>query len=298
MPVAIKPLDAPFGAEVRGLEIAAGVSDADFAVVEEAFERYSVLVFPGQDVTDAQQIAFSERFGPLERTISANSGVGSAIAVISNVGADGAIIPLDGWRAKYNSGNEMWHTDSSFKRVPAKASLLSGRETPPEGADTEFASMRLAYADLDAADRAWLEGKVAIHDFAYSRGLVAPDLLNEKQRQETPPVPQALIRRNPKHGAPALYVGAHARCIVGEPEAASRERLMALTAFTARPGRVYRHKWRPKDIVMWDNRACLHRGTTWDKAAHRRVMHRTTVAGAGPSASLTADGGAVVHPGV
>lgn len=295
MPVEVKPLDAPFGAKVTGVDIGVGLGDADFAVIEEAFERHSVLVFPEQNLDDTRQIAFSEKFGALERTVSTNTGGGTAVAVFSNVGADGEIIPTDSWRARFDTGNEMWHTDSSFKRVPAKASLLSGRVTPPAGGETEFCSMRVAFSDLPAARQKELDGLVAIHDFAYSRALVSPDLVTDKQRTETPPVPQAVVRRNPRHGAPSLYVGAHASHVVGRPVEESREMLRDLTAFCSAPERVYRHRWTQGDLVMWDNRCCLHRGRTWNKTKDRRTMHRTTVAGVGPTASLTEDGGAVVH---
>ena len=285
MTITFRTLTPVFGAEVFGADLAGGVSDADFAEIERLFNEYSVLVFPGQDIDDGRQIAFSRRFGPLEGTVRSNLGAGSEIAVISNVDPEtDAVLPVADWRNVYNSGNEMWHTDSSFKRVPATASLLSGREVPPEGGETEFASARAAHADLDPGLRDDLEDAVAIHDFSYSRGLIRSDLVDENQRRETPPVPQAVIRRNPVNGAPNIYAGAHASHIRGRDVEESRALLRSLTDHITRPDHVYTHRWRPKDLVMWDNRCCLHRGRPWDKAAHRRVMHRTTVAGMGPTA--------------
>ena len=125
---------------------------------------------------------------------------------------------------------------------------------------------------------------IAIHDFAYSRGLVAPDLINEAQQRETPPVPQAVVRSNPANGRKNFYAGAHASHIRGMPVEAGRALLRELTAIATQDQYVYRHAWRPKDLVMWDNRCCLHRGRPWEKAAYRRVMHRTTIAGVGPTA--------------
>lgn len=285
MTVTHRPLAERFAAEIHGVDIVGGVSDADFAVVERLFNDYSVLVFPDQDITDAQQIAFSRRFGPLESTIKKNFGGGTEIAVISNVDPKtDEIIPPSDEMMIYNSGNEMWHSDSSFKRVPAMASLLSGREVPPQGGETEFATMRAAYADLPEETKEAIEGKVAIHSILYSRSLINPELFNKEQQDEVPPVPQALVRENPVHHRRNYYVGSHAWYIRGMPEEEGKALIRELVAFATRPQYVYRHHWRPKDLVMWDNRCCMHRGRTWSKARYRRVMHRTTVAGDGPTA--------------
>ena len=286
MAVTFRPLAPAFGAEISGVDIAGGVGNADFAEIARLFNDYSVLVFRGQQIDDAQQIAFSKRFGPLESTVRSNAGAGSGIAVISNVDPEtGAILPVEDWRNVYNSGNEMWHTDSSFKRVPATASLLSGREVPPEGGETEFATGRAAWDGLEDALKDELEDLVAIHDFAYSRGLIRGDLVDEAQRRETPPVPQAVVRRNPANGRRNLYAGAHASHIRGRDVEASRAFLRRLTGRIVQERYSYAHSWRQGDLVMWDNRCCLHRGRPWNKAQYRRVMHRTTVAGIGPTAA-------------
>ncbi len=291
MAVTFTQLTPRFAAEVAGVDIAAGVNDAEMADIVRLFNDYAVLVFHDQNLTDAQQIRFAQHFsdvgnfGGLERTVLTNAGAGTAIAVISNVDpeTDTIIPPLD-TRMVFNSGNEMWHTDSSFKRVPATASMLSGREVPPTAGETEFASMRAAYDDLSDEMRKRLEGLVAIHDFSYSRGLVAPNLINEAQKRETPPVPQAVVRVNPANGRKNFFAGAHASHIRGWPAEEGRLLLKELTAFATQPPYVYTHTWRPYDLVIWDNRCCLHRGRPWDKTRYRRVMHRTTVAGIGPTA--------------
>ena len=286
MTITFEQLTPVFGAEVSGVDIAGGVSNADFAEIARLFNDYSVLVFPGQYIDDAQQIAFSKRFGPLEGTVRSNLGAGSEIAVISNVDPEtNTVLPVEDWRNVYNSGNEMWHTDSSFKRVPATASLLSGREVPPEEGDTEFATGRAAWDDLEDSLKEELDGLVAIHDFAYSRGLIRGDLVNEDQRRETPPVPQAVIRRNPANGRCNIYAGAHASHIRGRDVEESRALLRSLTDRIVQERYTYTHNWRQGDLVMWDNRCCLHRGRPWNKAKYRRVMHRTTVAGIGPTAA-------------
>ena len=282
----LQPVHPLFGVEVSGVDVR-HLDDAAFGRVRAAFEEHSVLVFHDQRLTDEEQIAFSVRFGPLEDTISGvarNKKMRSEIADLSNVDPDGNVIPGDDKRMVYHSGNQLWHTDSSFKRVPALASLLSGRECPPEGGETEFASMRAAYALLSEEDKRAIEGRVAMHSFAYSRGLVAPDLLTPEQEVALPPVPQAMVRSNPVNGRKSYYVASHASHIVGMPVEEGRAIIRRLLDFATQPERVYSHRWIPGDLVMWDNRAMLHRGRAWDYAKHRRVMHRTTVAGEGPTA--------------
>jgi alpha-ketoglutarate-dependent 2,4-dichlorophenoxyacetate dioxygenase len=164
------------------------------------------------------------------------------------------------------------------------ASLLSAREIPPEGGETQFASMRVAYERLPEDMRRFLEGKVAVHSFVYSRGLVDGELMPPDHAAQVPPVRQALVRTNPANGRKAFYVGSHACEIVGMPTAEARALLRELREAATRPELVYTHRWQVGDLVMWDNRCALHRGRPWDESRHRRVMHRTTVAGEGPTA--------------
>lgn len=283
MPITVTPLTPHFAAEVTGVDIARGVDAATYEAVRAAFEEHSVLVFPAQDVDDDQQAAFSALFGPLEKTIKTNVAAGSPIAVISNVGADGRIVPPDDKRLKHSAGNALWHTDSSFKKTPALASMLSGREVPPVGGETQFASTRVAWARLPAETRARLEGLVGVHSLAYSRGLIDPKLMNQTERAEVPPVLQVLVRENPVNGRKNYYVASHLERIVGMPVAEGRALAKELIEFATQPEYVYTHKWRPKDLVMWDNRCTMHRGRPWDTANHRRVMHRTTISDAAPT---------------
>ena len=281
MAITVKRLHPLFAAEIGGVDLTRALDDATFSTIENAFEEYSVLVFHGQRIDDEQQLAFSRRFGALEQTTAnvTNDGKRSEVADISNVGADGKLMPLDSKSMKYRDGNEMWHSDSSFKPIPAKASLLSAREVPPQEGDTEFASLRAAYAALPKQMLAGLENLIAIHSYTYSRGLLDPDLFTPEQAAQVPPVRQSLIRINPKNGRKALYLGSHASHIEGMPVEAGRKILHELLAAATQPSFVYRHAWRQFDLVIWDNRAVVHRGRGWDKARHRRVMHRTTVAG-------------------
>src|SRR5947208_1200585 len=205
---------------------------------------------------------------------------------LSNVGPrrERGLMGWDDRRMLYQSGNQLWHTDSSFKPVPALASLLSGREVPPVGGETEFTSMRHAYATLPEATTRTLEGKVTVHSILYSRSTIAPGLFDPEQEREQPPVRQALVRANPVNGQKSIYIGSHAWYVEGMDYDESRRLLDELLAHTTRPERVYAHRWRQWDLVMWDNRCVLHRGRLWDAALHRRVMRRTTVAGEGPTA--------------
>jgi alpha-ketoglutarate-dependent 2,4-dichlorophenoxyacetate dioxygenase len=291
MTLSIRPLHPAFGAEVVDVDVRR-LADPVFAEIAAAFEEHSVLLFRGQTIGDDEQIAFSRRFGPLEttiRTITSQARVAPEISNLANVDADGRLIPAGDRRNLFNAGNQMWHTDSSFKRVPALASLLAAREVPPVVGETEFASTRVAYGALPAATQRMLEGKVAIHSFAYSRGLVGDGLLPPDHAAQVPPVPQALVRANPRNGRKAFFVGSHACEIVGMATDEARALLRDLLERATRPALVYTHRWRPGDLVMWDNRCVLHRGRPWDESTYRRVMHRTTVAGEGPTAADVPD---------
>jgi alpha-ketoglutarate-dependent 2,4-dichlorophenoxyacetate dioxygenase len=286
MTITLKRLHPLFVAEVGGIDLTEPIDDKTFAQILDAFNEHSVLIFHDQPLTDEEQIVFSRRFGPLEQTtksIARNERVAREIADLSNVDPEGRMIPPEDRRMLYHSANQLWHSDSSFKKVPALASLLSAREVPPEGGETEFASLRGAWAAMPEATQRRLEGLVAVHHFAYSRALVAPGLLTPEQEAELPPVRQALVRTNPVNGRKALYVGSHASHIVGMPEEEGRTILQLLLAFATQPELVHCHRWRVGDLVIWDNRAVLHRGRPWDVGRYRRVMHRTTVAGEGPT---------------
>lgn len=286
MGILATPVQGDFVARVTGLDLSRPLDDGDFGQVREAFNRYAVLVFPEQRLTDEQQIAFSERFGPLEISIRRNRPrriANPRVSDISNVDERDRVFDPDDERAVYNAGNRLWHTDSSFKRVPAMASLLSGREVPPAGGETEYADLRAAWDALPAEKRRGLDGLVAEHSFVYSRGLIGYDQFTDAERAEVPPVPQAVVRTHPATGRPSLYLGSHASHIIGRPVEEGRALLKDLLDFATRPEFVYRHVWRQHDLVMWDNRCVLHRGRPWDERRHRRIMHRTTVAGAGPT---------------
>lgn len=282
----ITPLHPFFAARVTGLDLRHDLDDAVFARVRDAFGPCSVLVFPGQAVDDAAQVRFSERFGPLEATRAGANGAGSKLIVLTNVGPDGNIAAPTDKQVLNNRANQLWHSDSSFKPIPARASLLSAREIPSKGGDTEYASMRAAYAALPDEEKRTLEGLVVIHDFAWSRSRVDPALMSDAERAAHPPVCQAAVLEGP-YGR-ALYLGAHAARIEGMDDGAARTLIDRLMAFATQERFVYRHAWAPHDLVLWDNRAVLHRATPFQSSNERRHMVRTTVAGDAPTLSSTA----------
>jgi alpha-ketoglutarate-dependent 2,4-dichlorophenoxyacetate dioxygenase len=277
MSVKVSPLTPVFAARLTGIDLAGAVSDAEFAEIRAAFEAHSVLVLPDQPMSDDRQIAFSERFGPLERTIGANPAGGTPFARQSNVDIrTGAVIPPDDRRMDYQKGNMQWHADSTFKTVPSLCSILTAREVPPEGGATEFASTRAAWESLPEAMQRELDGLTVEHDLIFSRRRVGFEF-TEQEAAETPPVRHPLVQVNPVTGRKSLLIGAHAARIVGWSQEKGTALLDDLLERAARPAHQYRHEWRGGDIVVWDNRSVLHRATPYDGARYRRVMQRTTI---------------------
>ena len=285
MTIKVTKLHSHFAARVEGIDIASGVPDDDFNALRAAFEEYSVIVLPSQDLDDERQMEFSKRYGPLEMMAPhlANDSNPQHISRMHNEEPDGSLIPPDDDRMIYQSANMIWHTDSSFKPVPSLCSMLHARILPPEGGETEFACLRAAYDALDQDMRNFLEDKIAIHTFANTRRMVGGKL-NDWQKKNLPPVRQAIIRPNPVNGRKALYTGGHA----GEIEGMSRDDgaalLKALMDQITQDEFIYTHKWNDGDLTIWDNRAVLHRGRPWDGTKYKRILHRTTVAGDGPTA--------------
>jgi alpha-ketoglutarate-dependent 2,4-dichlorophenoxyacetate dioxygenase len=285
----ITPIHADLGARVEDVDLAQPLDEATFRAIFDAFQESSVLVFHDQRLTDEQQMAFSRRFGPLETTIRAagrENRLHPNLVDLSNLDPEDERRVM-GWsdrRMVYQSGNQLWHSDSSFKPVPALASLLSAREVPPAGGETEFASMRRAWATLPEEVQRRIEGRVAVHSILYSRSTIAHGLFDADEARDQPPVRQALVRANPLNGRKSVYVGSHAWYVEGMGYDESRRLLDELLAHATRAAGVYQHRWRQWDLVMWDNRCVLHRGRPWDAVRHRRVMRRTTIAGEGPTA--------------
>jgi len=279
MVIKVTPLHSTLGAEVRGIELTRPVVPEVFAEIEAAFNRYGILVFPRQPVTDEQQLAFSRLFGPLEvnpNYAGAKMRLRADIADISNLDAEGRVLARDDTRNLFNLGNQLWHTDSSFKRIPAKCSLLSARELPSSGGETEFADLRAAWDALPEARKRKLDGLVVEHSIFRSRSQIGFADFNDEVYRQLPPVSQALVRHHPASGRVSLYLASHASHIVGWPVEKGRALIEELIAFATQPQFVYQHRWTVGDLVMWDNRCTMHRGRPYDDA-QRRVLHRTTV---------------------
>ncbi len=283
MTIEIAPLTPIFGARITGFDVRGPLDEATIAAIDRALDDYSVLHLPGHPVTDDEQIAFTERFGPLEGTLPGAVGAGSKVARMSNYLPDGTMKDPIGQKALFTRANNFWHTDSSFNPTPARASMLSAREIAMSGGDTEFASTRAAYDALSAEMRERVEGLIAYHDIAHSRLKLSPDAVTAEQRQKMPPVPQAMVRVNPTTGRKSLLIGSHISRIDSMADDAAEALNAELVALATRPENTYRHIWSAGDIIIWDNRAVLHRGLPYDEVNDRRLMIRTTLAGAAPT---------------
>jgi alpha-ketoglutarate-dependent 2,4-dichlorophenoxyacetate dioxygenase len=286
--VNVYPVTEEFAAEVGDVDLGRPLSDDDFARIEALLNRYSVLVFPDQHLSIDQHLEFARRFGPLETTIHATRSdarlrVRAEIADVSNLAPDDTIWGEASRKRMFEMGNRLWHTDSSFKRVPAKASLLYARSIPPVGGQTEYADMRAAYDALPTDLRDRLTGLVAEHAIMYSRRKLGFTDFSDEENRALPPVPQTLVRRHPGSGRMSLYLASHAGRVFGLGEQESTRLLEQLTAHATRREFVYAHRWRLHDLVMWDNRCTMHRGRPYDDLRWPRDMQRATVSDVAPT---------------
>ncbi len=284
MPMTISELTPGFVGEVSGLDITQKLTGAEAAALEAGMDRFAVLVYHDQRFTDAQQKAFSVNFGPLEQTAGGNvtrpedRRLDPEMADVSNLGTDHRPLARDDRRRLFNLGNQLWHSDSSFRAVPAKYSLLSARTVVDTGGNTEFADMRRAYDTLDSATKAQIEDLVCEHSLLYSRGTLGFTELSEDEKRMFRPVRQRLVRTHPVTGRKSLYLSSHIGTIVGWPMPEARAFIRDLTEHATQPRFTYAHKWRQYDLVMWDNRSTMHRVRRFDET-QVRDMRRTTVAG-------------------
>jgi alpha-ketoglutarate-dependent 2,4-dichlorophenoxyacetate dioxygenase len=284
MTIDIRPLTPDFAGEVSGADLTRPLDHAEVAALEAAINRFAVLVYRGQAVTDEQQKAFSLNFGALEQTEGGNvtqandQRLGAFMADVSNLGADHKPLARDDRRRMFNLGNRLWHSDSSFRAIPAKYSILSGRITVDHGGRTEFADMRAAYDALDAGTKAEVEDLICEHSLLYSRGALGFTDLTDEERAKFKPVRQRLVRTHPATGRKSLYLASHIGTIIGWPVPEARAFIRDLTEHATQPRFLYKHVWKQYDMVMWDNRSTMHRVTRFDET-QVRDMRRTTVAG-------------------
>jgi alpha-ketoglutarate-dependent 2,4-dichlorophenoxyacetate dioxygenase len=285
MPVVIASIPGAFAGEVAGVDCAAPLDEADVRAIDMGMERHAVLVFRGQPLTDEQQIAFTRHFGELERYETPGhvrkreeERLGRGIADFSNLTRAGAIMSPEDRVWLFKLGDRLWHSDSSFRPVPAKYSLLSGRTIPVRGGETEFADMRAAYEALDSETKAEIEDLVCQHSLIYSRETIGFTELTPEEREHFRPVRHRLVRIEPKTGRKSLFLSAHAGAILGWTLPEARMLLRDLTEHATQPKFVYRHRWRVGDLVIWDNRTTMHRARSFDRNEVRDVR-RTTLAG-------------------
>ena len=289
MSITLRPLHPLFVAEAGGIDLTCPLTDGQTAEIEAAMDRYGVLVFRDQRLTDEQQLAFSRNFGELE--VTGGTGISKpgeqrlhpAFADVSNLEKGNRVLERDSRRRLYSLGNMLWHSDSSFKPVPAKYSILSGRVVAERGGETEFADMRAAYDALDAHTRARIEDLVCEHSLIYSRATLGFSDLTEAERATMRPVRQRLVRTHPATRRKSLYLASHIGTIIGWPMPEARAFILDLMEHATQRQFVYAHKWQPFDLVMWDNRVTMHRARRYDHT-RPRDMRRTTVAGTGMTA--------------
>ena len=282
MSITVCPVTPGFAAEIGDVDLAKPLADGDFEAIRDAFWKYAVLVFPEQQLTLEQHLAFAAKFGPVEneRTLDPKatpSRFSGEFADISNLAADGTIWGETSRQRMYKAGNKLWHTDSSFKRLPSLCSLLYARTVAPVGGHTEFADQRAAYDALPEETKAKLHGLVVEHCIAHSRRRNGFTEFNENEMRRLPPVPQVLVRTIPQTGRKSLYVASHAGRIFGMPDEEGRALIDELIAHVTQRQFVYTHRWRPNELVMWDNRCTMHRGTDYDDLRWVRDMRRVTI---------------------
>jgi len=279
----IEPLHDEFGARITGVDLNAPLSDDVVEEIRAAIDAYSFLCFPDQPFDDERQLAFTRALGEAEESHTAlgRDGVVNFFGTIGNVQEDGTKLGNDHEKIIFLTGNNMWHSDSSFRAVPTYVSIMCVYEVPEEGGGTQYVSARAAHGRLPDATKIEIDPLITIHDYVFSRSKVGPDAVSPSHAASLPPVRQKLVRSNPRNGAKNYYVGSHAKAIDGWGEAESRALLDDLLDRATGEEHIYTHAWQPGDLVIWDNRCLLHKGTGYDADKYRRYMRQTRVRGAG-----------------
>lgn len=288
MAITVHPTTADFVAEVGDVDLSKPLAAADLAAIRAAFTKYAVLVFPDQHFEDDSQLAFARNFGPLETTVfkarqNHKLRLHENMADVGNLDAENRILAANDRQRLYNLGNRLWHTDSSFKRLPAYCSMLHARSIPPVGGHTEFADMRAAYDALPDSTKRRLDGLVAEHSIMYSRAKLGFADFDESEREAFRPVPQVMVRRLPDSGRMSLYIASHIGAIRGMADDEAKRLVEELMAHATQRQFVHSHRWRVNDLVIWDDRCTLHRGTDFDDQRYVRDMRRATVSDVAPT---------------
>jgi len=282
MAITVCPVTLHFAAEIGDVDLSRSLEPTDLTAIKDAFTAYAVLIFPDQHLSQDQHLDFAKMFGPLETTIAlyrkdAKLRVRKEFADVSNLNPDNEVWGENSRQRMFQLGNRLWHTDSSFRWLPARASLLYARSIPPIGGHTEFADERAAYDALPKNMKRRLHGLVAEHSIFNSRARLGFTEFSDEERQDMPPVPQALVRTIPETGRKSLYLASHAGRVFGTPESDGRALIDELIAHATQRQFVYTHRWRVHDLVIWDNRCTMHRGSEFDDLRWKRDMQRATV---------------------
>ena len=289
MHLSIFPLADCFAGEVSGVDLQQPLGPKTVSAIESAMDRYAVLVFRDQNISDDEQLTFSQNFGPIESSIGGNitkldqRRLQVEFADVSNLDQNQDIYARDDRRRLFNLGNRLWHSDSSFRAVPAKYSLLSARSIPVNGPHTEYADMRAAYDALDDKTKAEVAELICEHSLMYSRGQLGFTDFTEEEQKTFAPVRQVLVRTHPVTMRKSLFLASHAGTIVGWPMAEARIFLRDLIEYATQPQFVYVHHWRLHDLVMWDNRQTMHRVRRFNETEDVRDVRRTTISSDGPT---------------
>lgn len=281
--VSVKQLHPLFFGEISGIDVSRPLSPADHKAIVDAIDRYAVVVFHGQKLTDEQQIDFARHFGPIHSSAQKARHRGikhrlarDEIADISNLDGDSKVLEQNSKRRLDWLANRFWHTDASFRAVPGALSMLYAHVVPPEGGNTEFADMRAAYDDLPEATKKQLEGLIAEHSIWHSRGQLSVTNYTPEEIASLPPVPQRVVRTHPGSKRKTLYVAAHASHILGMPVADGRLLLLDLMEHATQRQFVHAHTWKQGDLVIWDNRCTMHRARPFDTNQVRDLRRVTT----------------------
>jgi alpha-ketoglutarate-dependent 2,4-dichlorophenoxyacetate dioxygenase len=290
MPLKTRQIGPCFAAEAEGVDLTRPLTAEDAAAVHAAMDEHAVLVFHGQPLNDEQQLAFTRSLGEIEHAIGTSLRapdeyrLPTTFADVSNLDKNHQVYARDDRRRLFAIGNRLWHSDSSFKVVPAKYSLLHARSIPSKGGNTEFADMRAAYDALDEETSAQIEDLICEHSQVYSRQQLGFFEFTEEERERFRPVRQRLVRTHPSTGRKSLFLASHAGAIVGWPVPEARAFLRDLVEHATQRQFVYAHRWTVGDLVMWDNRRTMHRARPFP-VQEPRDMRRTTLVGDGPTAA-------------
>ncbi|MGY9083240.1 MAG: TauD/TfdA dioxygenase family protein [Acidimicrobiales bacterium] len=274
-------LHADFGARINGVDLASELSADEIIELRAAIDEYSVLHFPGQAMSDEAQLALTRQLGEPEES----HGVFGRTGEIEYIGTIGNVVDGETKRDEADpqtlsqKGNNLWHSDSSFRQVPSFVSILHAYEVPGEGGETEFVSQRAAYGRLDDDVKTQIDDLHVLHDYVFSRTKVAP--VHDNHAASLPPIEHKLVRSNPNTGVKNFYVGSHARSIIGWSGINSRRLIDQLNEEATVPEAQYSHRFSEGDTVFWDNRCVLHRGAGYDADRWRRFMRQSRVRGAG-----------------